>query len=249
MEQRRRSPFLGGTAATGPPLGLALHSETNGYLQRVDIAALQRIASKSGLRIMLAVQPGAMIVPSRPLCYVLPDTGRAGPIDAVLLRKAFIIGLRRQFDDDPRFGLVVLAEIACRALSPAMNDPGTAIGILGSLHRLFAEWPAQPESAAPEYDRIEVPMLTVEDMFDDVFPAIARDGAGMIEVAMRVQRVLGELARSSSGQIRIVAQRHAALAMARAERTLDFPPDLEQLRRRHADYWDSTALKEAAISS
>jgi|GEM_PF-2436099 len=58
---------------------------------------------------------------------------------------AFQIGRDRLFDDDPRFGLVVLSEIAARALSPAVNDHGTVIDVIGTIVRLFAKWqePAQ----------------------------------------------------------------------------------------------------------
>lgn len=236
MDRRRKLPCLGGLAAGGPQCGLAFHSEKNGYLQRIDMPALQRLAAANKLRITLAVVPGAMIVPSRPIGYVLQDGQDSGQVEAGVLREAFTIGPIRRFDDDPRFGLVVLSEIGSRALSPGINDPGTAIGILGSVHRLFASWVAPAEPATPEYDRVEVPPLALDDMFDDVFPALARDGAGMIEVALRVQRVLGELCRCGDAQLALVAQRHAALAMARAERAMDFPPDLARLRRQHEDY-------------
>jgi uncharacterized membrane protein len=46
----------------------------------------------------------------------------------------------RYFDEDPRFGLITLSEIASRALSPAVNDPGTAIQIISSYVRLFSLW-------------------------------------------------------------------------------------------------------------
>lgn len=236
MSRRRDHPCLGGLLACGPPCGLAFHSETSGYLQRVDMPALQRLAARSGVRITLAVVPGGMIVPSRPLGYVLQDSADSGPVEPALLRKAFTVGPLRRFDDDPRFGLVVLAEIGGRALSSGINDPGTAIGILGSLHRLFTDWASPAEAALPKYDRIEVPLLSLDDMFDDVFPALARDGAALIEVAMRIQRVLGELGRCGHAPLAVAAQRHAALALARAELALDFPPDLTLLRRRFADY-------------
>lgn len=236
MDRRRQLPGLGGLTASGPQCGLAFHSAESGYLQRVDMPALQRLAVRNKLRITLAVVPGRMIVPSRPLGYVLRDGPGSGAVEASLLCEAFTIGPVRLFDDDPRFGLVVLAEIGTRALSPGINDPGTAIGILGSLHRLFANWASPAEPAAPEYDRIEVPPLSLDDMFDDVFPALARDGAGLFEVAMRVQRVLGELCRCGDPQLAQAARRHAVLALARAERALDFPPDLALVRRQHADY-------------
>lgn len=237
LAERKRRPCLGGIAATGPSRGLAFHADQSGYLQRIHMNALQRYAAKCKLNITLAVLPGAMIVPSRPLGYVLPDSPDSGPIEAARLREAFIIGPLRQFDDDPRFGLVVLAEIACRALSPGINDPGTAIGILGSLHRLFAEWAHPAEADDPEYDRVAVPAPSLDEMFEDAFPAIARDGAGVVEVAARLQRVLGELGHCGDAHMCAAARHHATLAMARSERAMDFPPDLAQLRRRHADYW------------
>lgn len=236
MDRRRQLPCLGGLSAGGPQCGLAFHGVESGYLQRVDMPALQRLAARNRLRITLAVVPGGMIVPSRPLGYVVPDGPDSGAIEASVLRAAFTVGPVRLFDDDPRFGLVVLAEIGSRALSPGINDPGTAIGILGSLQRLFADWVSPVEPAAPEYDRIAVPALSIDDMFEDVFPALARDGAGLIEVAMRIQRVLGELSRCGDPQLALAARRHAELALARAERALDFPPDLALVRRQHADY-------------
>ncbi|QOY96532.1 DUF2254 domain-containing protein [Massilia sp. UMI-21] len=237
LARRKQHPYLGGLATSGPPRGLAFHSERSGYLQRVHMKTLQHMAAKCGVRITLAVLPGSMIVPSRPLGYVLPDDIDSGPVEAARLREAFVIGRTRQFDEDPRFGLVVLSEIACRALSPGVNDPGTAIGILSTLHRLFVDWARPVEPAEPEFDRIQVPVLAIDEMFEDAFPAIARDGAGLVEVAMRLQRVLGELGRCDDGHMGGAARHHAALAMARSERVLDFPLDIEQLRRRHADYW------------
>lgn len=241
IERRRRAPWLGGVAAGGAPAGLAVHDERIGYLQRVDMELLQRIAAGRGLRITLAVLPGAMVSPARPLAWVLPDSGASGPLEPGEIRKAFTIGPLRQFDEDPRFGLVVLAEIGCRALSQAINDPGTAIAVLGSLHRLYAAWTVPCEPKAPACGRVAAPALLADDLLDDGFTAIARDGAHLIEVAMRVQRVLGEIGASGEPGMRAAARRHAGLALARAERALVFGPDREQVRARHAAYWGAAA--------
>jgi hypothetical protein len=45
------------------------------------------------------------------------------------LSSAFLVGPDRSFKQDPRFGMIVLSEIASRALSPGVNDPGTAIDV------------------------------------------------------------------------------------------------------------------------
>lgn len=239
MQARKQDPCLGGVPVDGTASGLPFHSDRSGYLLRIDMAALDRIAGKGQLRSVLQVLPGAMIVPSRALGLVLRDDGAGNLPDLVQLRNAFVVGPLRQYDEDPRFGLVVLAEVACRALSPGINDAGTAIAVLGSLHLLLAGWakPADAEPAEPAYERIQVPQLAVADMFEDAFPAIARDGAGLVEVAMRLQRVLGDLGRCSDPHMARAARHHADIALLRAERALTFPPDFEQVRWRFAEAW------------
>ncbi len=237
IRRRKHHPYLGGLIADGPPQGTAFYAERVGSLQRIDVEELQHIAKKCKFRITVAVLPGALIGPSRPLGFVHPDSGNSGPVDPQVLRRAFMIGPRRHFDEDPRFGLVVLSEIACRALSPGINDPGTAIGILGAFHRLFTQWATPVEPHTPRCDRVLVPALSTDDMFNDAFPAIARDGGHLVEVAARLQRILGELARLDHDPTKAAAKRHADMAIARAERVLAFAPDLEHLCRRYADYW------------
>ena len=120
----------------------------------------------------------------------------------------------RNYDQDPRFGLIVLTEIAERALSPAVNDPGTAIDILGRIVRLLQPWGDQ-SPVEVRYPRIRVPGLQAEDLFDDVFPPIARDGAGMFAVQMRLQKSLLALAQIAPQTFGPVARRHSVQAMAR----------------------------------
>ena len=88
----------------------------------------------------MAALPGTFVAPGRALAYVATDPGSSTDIDTGQITQAIITGSKRTFDDDPRFGLVVLSEIASRALSPAVNDPGTAIDVIGTLVRLFARW-------------------------------------------------------------------------------------------------------------
>ena len=155
-------------------------------------------------------------------------------IDASRIAQAFLIGDDRQFDEDPRFGLIVLSEIASRALSPAVNDPGTAIDIIGTFVRLFALW-SEPieegDTRISECDRVEVPEISLRDMFDDAFTAIARDGAGAIEVAGRLQKAFESLASIGDAAMRDAAIHHSRLALARAENVLELPEDLEVVRK------------------
>ena len=63
---------------------------------------------------------------------------------------AFAIGDSRSYDQDPRFGLIVLGEIAAKALSPGVNDPGTAIQVIGAGVRLLDVWLEPPGEGAPD---------------------------------------------------------------------------------------------------
>jgi uncharacterized membrane protein len=235
LARRRRNPFLGGVAPCSLPSGTAVLATGIGYLQSIDMTALQRHAGKSGVRVSVSVLPGSYISPRRPLAYLTTEGANPVP-DTEAFAAAFIIGKARHFDDDPRFGLLALSEIASRALSPGVNDPGTAIVVLGSLQRLLTEAAAKPSPAAPECPLVSAPALRVDDLFDDAFNAIARDSAGTVEVALRLQRLLGDLGQCGP-EFLAAARRHAGLALARAERALDFPADLDQVRERHACYW------------
>ena len=239
LARRRRAPHLGGTPSSGAPHGEPIYSSKVGYLQRIDITKLQRLAKKRGRRIMVAVLPGAYVGLSRPLCFIEPAHGPDDTPDNEAVAGAFTIGAQRQFDDDPRFGLLALSEIACRALSPGINDPGTAIGVLGAFERLLADIGGAVDADPVACDLVTVPPLPLDDLFDDAFNAIARDGAGTVEVAMRLQRHLGDLGRCGPA-MRAVAHRHAQLALARSEQEMRFHHDLAQVRARYAEYWNGT---------
>lgn len=235
FQRRRRAPTLGCAPAVRQPMNgnQKVYGTSIGYVQRVDVATLQTYAEKLQARITLTALPGTFSAPGRALAFVTPDSGDLLDIDIGQIAKAFIISDDRTFDEDPRFGLVVLSEIAGRALSPAVNDPGTAICIIGVFVRLLALW-CEPvkegDTRACENDRVEVPEISLRDMFDDAFTAIARDGAGAIEVAGRLQKAFESLASAGDGVMRDAALHHSRMALARAENVLKLPEDLQVVR-------------------
>ena len=62
-------------------------------------------------------------------------------------------------------------------------------------------------------------------MFDDAFTAIARDGAGTVEVVVRLQKAFQALSTLDVAGIRDVATAHARLALTRALHALEIPED------------------------
>ncbi|MGK9616954.1 DUF2254 domain-containing protein, partial [Salmonella enterica subsp. enterica] len=89
-------------------------------------------------------------------------------------------------------------EIASRALSPAVNDPGTATDVIGRGVRSLTCWGTPKEPAAKidaDGQHVYLRGLTVDDLFDDFFAPIARDGAGLVEVDLRMMKALVSLAQ------------------------------------------------------
>lgn len=223
LRMRARQPSLGGLPAprADPPPGFRpVFAARTGYLLHIDMPMLSACAAKGNALgddavVQVASLPGAFVHPSKPLMWIAPSLGKEVETD---LCDAFSIGDDRSFDQDPRFGLCVLTEIAERALSPAVNDPGTAIDILGRAVRILTLW-LERDPVAVEFPAVSVPPLLVSDLFEDVFPAIARDGAGVYSVQMRLQKALLALAEISPSDFgaQAVAQSARALAEARAK--------------------------------
>jgi uncharacterized membrane protein len=228
--ERLKQPFLGGTPCTQIPESARPVVATEiGYVRVVDMERLHAMAEESGIMVYLAALPGTFADPARPLLYV------AGDCDEDCTRKLLgtvVMGDSRNFEQDPRFGLIVLAEIASRALSPAVNDPGTAIDIIGTGLRLLSLWPTQqqPDEDAIRYPRIHVPPLQLDDLLHDLYGPVARDGAGILEVGVKLQRAFGALEAIGDPDLARAAQAHARLALQRAEAKLDFEPDRILLR-------------------
>lgn len=245
LVERAADPWLGGVPAHGPPPpgSRPLPPEAAGYVQHVDTARLAACAEASGIAIRLEALPGSFVHAGRPL---LRYSG--GPLDAdreAELRAAFTLGESRTFDLDPRFGLVVLAEIASRAPSPAVNDPGTAIDVLGRIARLLAHWRPSGESA-PRLPRLSVPPLDAADLVADAFRPIARDGAGLVEVQVRLQKALAAVAAGAPEPLRRAALAMAQEALARAERAGLLPVELDTIRAAAGEVAVAAATRPAA---
>ncbi|MDP0496308.1 MAG: DUF2254 domain-containing protein [Verrucomicrobiota bacterium JB024] len=205
-----------------------------GYLQHVDWAFLQKWAEQADAKVRVYVLPGAFVTPERVVARIADGPEELDDKERTRLERAFHLGGQRLFDEDPRFGFVVLSEIASRALSPAVNDPGTAIQITGQLVRLLHHWsqtdPDDTEKTdsdqAKRYDRLEAPAVGLDALFDDAFIGIARDGATMREVMIRLQKAFRALAEMDE-DMKPIAEAHARLALKRAKQALALDEDYE----------------------
>ena len=255
IEARLKAPALGGAplldpASEIPKAAAAVAAEAVGYVEHIDLPALSRWCDEADAELYLAINPGAFVYAETTLAYFTAKGGGGSDEEmAATVRAAFSIGETRSFEQDPRFGLAVMSEIASRALSPAMNDPGTAIDVIGRTTRLMSLWAkgCAPE-APPEktlYPRVHVPLLTAQDLFEDAFMLIARDGAAMVEVQLRIQKALAALGRMGDEAFRAAARYQANLARDRAEAGLTLAADRIRLRETTRDLGASDARGNA----
>ena len=237
LENRARWPYLGGEAyprdCALPAHASTLVSTGTGYVQHVDVNALALAAKQHGVAIYLEVLPGSFLHLGAVVAHIVGKGSQevSAELQTVVLA-ALTIGLRRTYEQDPRFGLSVLAEIASRALSPATNDSGTVIDVIGRGIRCFTQWAQQaPEQEAEHHCRdVYVRALSVDDMFDDFFTLIARDGAGLLEIDIRFIKALASLADVDANRFGQACAMHAALLVKRAERALPLDEDKARLR-------------------
>lgn len=224
---RLAAPLLGGAPRIpGRHEPVPLYPRVIGYVQHIDMGALH--AALDGRAMDIESLPGRFIHPARPLAWV-PAGLETEQLDR--LRDAFLLGENRSFEQDPRFGLVVLGETAAKALSAAINDSGTVIDVIGTATRVLAAWAeTPPEPPALDYPTIRVPALDPDDLLDDAFGPVARLGADNVEIGIHLQKALSALAAIAPTLFAAGARRQSAEALARAALALPLPADLARVR-------------------
>ncbi|WP_026179740.1 DUF2254 domain-containing protein [Hahella ganghwensis] len=233
IKRRKQLPRLGGQRIDGTvDKGEALCSDRIGYVQRIDMDILQKHAEDGDYSLIVAALPGTFVARDCPLLYV---KDRDPISDQDVLKSAFIIGPDRTFDEDPGFGIKVLSEIACRALSESVNDPGTAIDVISAQLRLLCFY-SRPVDETDEkeppvrFNRVYVPELSSRCLFESAFRAISRDGAGKVEVVSKLLAALCSLSCGGDGEVQRLAKQHGRDLLVRAEKMMLHERDLESVR-------------------
>ncbi|MGB3735448.1 MAG: DUF2254 domain-containing protein [Ilumatobacter sp.] len=233
FEYRMNTPCLGGhplTDGADIPVGaFAVEADETGYVQKMFVSTISSFAERHDIDVYLHVPVGHFVHRGEILFYLSRE--QAEVEDTVL--KNITIGDLRSFEQDPRFGLVVLGEIGSKALSPGINDAGTAIDVVGRMSRILESYQSEMDSADEDLSnpRIWVTPLAASDLIEDGFDPIARDGGGVIEVQLAVQKALTALARHPDTALANAAKEAAVRAFRRAERQLEYTNDLERLKR------------------
>jgi uncharacterized membrane protein len=115
------------------------------------------------------------------------------------LRNAFDFGPSRTLQQDIEFGVLQIVDIGLKAISPAVNDPSTAITCVDQLSRVLIHFAAReaPPSVLcdpPGVERVSLLCTNLDRMLDSAFEQIRWYSQGDLAVSLRVMRALGDVA-------------------------------------------------------
>ena len=164
-------------------------------IQRVDISALMHIASEASCVIDMPAAVGDTVFESTAILRVL---GGTGPLAEETLRGAIELGTERTFEQDPKYAIRLLVDIAIKALSPAINDPTTAVQALAQIQDLLIRLGRRRLEIGAYHDaggklRLLIPYPSWEDFLRVAFDEIRFYGASSIQVMRRMKSLLSEL--------------------------------------------------------
>ena len=226
LSQRLGAPCLGGHALTPevtiPWDAAVVEATRSGWVRHIYEDALNEVGRRHAVDIYLTVPIGRFVYRGDEIARV---TDHAPEAEAEIVQQVEI-GNSRSFEQDPRFGFVVLGEVASKALSPGINDSGTAIDAATRAGRLLLAWRSEAVDDAPRYERIWAMPLRAVDLLEDAYRAPGRDGAGQVEVVVTILKALGRLTLHEDRSMARAARDMARQVASRAERTLEDPSDL-----------------------
>ena len=193
--------------------GANVLATSSGYLQFVGYPVLVEIATNANAVVELLHRPGHFVVEELPLAKVWPAS--AAPEVARGLARAHATGAHRTLAQDLTFAIDQLAEIAIRALSPAVNDTFTALTCIDwlgdGLCKISAQWhPVRARRDASGSVRVIAAEASYERLVDRAFDKIRQAGRGMPAVMIRQLDTLAKIAEFATTDDQIPALRRQA---------------------------------------
>jgi uncharacterized membrane protein len=181
--------------ATDGRAALVAHEGPAAVVAAVDRRALLRLARETGGFVEVLPMVGQYLAPGTPVLRV--HGGTTAPA-AARARRVLVLARQRTIDQDPAFALRMLVDIAIRALSPAVNDPTTAVqsvdrieGLLVELYRRTPGPVLVRDDAGAEVGLVPAPAWT--DYFELAVTEIRHYGAGSAQVARRLHSLYEHL--------------------------------------------------------
>ncbi len=177
---------------------IAIRSPASGYIRFIDTGQLLGFAQTHRLRVRVVRPVGQFIPAGVPLVMV----SRRRPLDpfgTAELAAAFDIGPMRTLQQDVEFGVIQIVDIALRAISPAVNDPSTAISCIDQLSRILIRWIGRqpPDSLIynpPYVLRVVIPWIDWSGLLNTAIEQIRIYARADAAVSLRLLRLLQDVA-------------------------------------------------------
>ena len=219
-----------------PEWAVPVASQRSGYVQSVRPGRLLAEAAGHGICLRLRPRVGEHVVAGTTLAWIWAASPRdpAPHPQALLpvLDEGVRIGFERTLEQDAALGIRQLVDVACKALSPAVNDPYTAVQAVNHLSVIFCALAQRPlgNHVVPDGSgaAVIVPGRRFPEYLATMCGLIRRYGAGEPTVAHALLRLLGNCAAVASDDPERCAaiEEQAHIVIADAEREVAQPLDL-----------------------
>jgi uncharacterized membrane protein len=191
----------------GMPSRIVHHTGRSEVILSVDIEMLLEESQKANAVVQLIPVVGDFVGKDEPLFALY---GNVSGIDENMLASSIHFGIERTLEQDPTFAFRIILDIALKALSPAINDPTTAVLAIDQLHRLLrsvGKRNLRTDSITDESGKLRVIFRTPnwEDFVNLACTELRRYGADSIQVVRRLRAMIENLIRT------LPEHRHAAL--------------------------------------
>ena len=230
-------PAQGGGATTDPGVSAGaasvVVSSEAGYLQTIDMDHLLLLAAERALDIRIEPRVGDFVLPGSVVAVVAPPAGYE--IEEAI-RGLLTLGPERTNQEDIEFGVVQLADIAVKALSPGINDPTTAMGCVDRLAEVLL--PLAHRIAARSHrvvsrggGRVVVVGPSFERLVGIAFDRVRHYGAGDARFIEHLIVTLGRMSPLVPQIHRPLLVRKARSALTEARSAITVEEDIEAVER------------------
>ena len=180
---------------------LMVASQRDGSIQAADVRGLVRWASKHDHLLAMQAAVGDFVTTGDHVIAVFGDA-RVPAKTSRQLQGMVALGVERTFEQDPAFAIRIMADIAVKALSAAINDPTTAVqalNYLGNVLRLLGSTPLHGPLTFRDQEgtpRLLMPGRTWDDYLTLAVTEIREYGASAIQVMRGLRALLEDLQES-----------------------------------------------------
>lgn len=197
------------------------------FVRAIDIPGLVELASRHGCLIELTAAVSDAVLDTTPILTVWGETG---PLPEEQLRDLVDLGNERTFEQDPKYAIRLLVDIAIKALSAAINDPTTAVQALDQIEDLLIRLGRRRLEIGAFRDaagnlRLLADFPAWEDFLRLAFDEIRYCGASSVQVMRRLRAVVLEMISVLPEERRSALQYWEERIQASVDRTFKDPED------------------------